>query len=124
MKVLVTGGGGYIGSHCVRLLRARGLDTVVFDNFERGHRAAVEGPFVVGDLLHPPDLDFAFDSGPFDAVMHFAALVIVEESVSWPARYFQVNTVGTLNLLQAMVRHGCSRLVFSSTAAVYGMPDE
>jgi|ERR1051326_5490416 UDP-glucose 4-epimerase len=123
MKVLVTGGGGYIGSHCVRLLRARGLDTVVFDSFERGDRAAVEGPFIVGDLLHPPDLDFAFESGPFDAVMHFAALVIVEESVAQPARYMQVNTIGTLNLLEAMRRHGCLQIVFSSTAAVYGMPE-
>lgn len=123
MKVLVTGGGGYIGSHCVRLLRARGIDTLVFDTFERGDRAAVQGPFVVGDLLHPPDLDFAFESGPFDAVMHFAALVIVEESVSQPARYMQVNTVGTLNLLEAMRRNGCPQIVFSSTAAVYGMPE-
>src|ERR1051326_7661533 len=124
MKVLVTGGGGYIGSHCVRLLRARGLDTVVFDSFERGDRAAVEGPFIVGDLLHPPDLEFAFAAGPFDAVMHFAALVIVEESVSQPARYLQVNTVGTLNLLEAMLRNQCARIVFSSTAAVYGMPSQ
>lgn len=124
MKVLVTGGGGYIGSHCVRLLRARGVDTVVFDSFERGDRAVVEGPFIVGDLLHPPDLDFAFAAGPFDAVMHFAALVIVEESVSNPARYLQVNTVGTLNLLEAMLRHQCSRFIFSSTAAVYGMPNQ
>ena len=124
MRILVTGGGGYIGSHCVRLLRAQGIETLVFDNFERGDRAAVEGPFQVGDLLHPPDLDFAFASGSFDAVMHFAALVIVEESVSQPARYLEVNTIGTLNVLEAMRRHGCARLVFSSTAAVYGMPEK
>jgi UDP-glucose 4-epimerase len=124
MRILITGGAGYIGSHCERLLRSQGIETLVFDNFERGHRASLQGPFIVGDLLHPPDLDFAFHSGPFDAVMHFAALVIVEESVTDPARYLQVNTVGTLNLLEAMKRSGCSRLVFSSTAAVYGMPEQ
>ena len=124
MRILVTGGGGYIGSHCVRLLRQQGHDTLVFDSFERGDRRAVEGPFIVGDLLHPPDLDFAFATGRFDAVMHFAALVIVEESVSQPARYMQVNTIGTLNLLEAMRRGNCKRLVFSSTAAVYGMPEQ
>ena len=74
MRILVTGGGGYIGSHCVRLLRAQGIETLVFDNFERGDRAAVEGPFQVGDLLHPPDLDFAFASGSSAQAFALAAM--------------------------------------------------
>src|SRR5205823_6610088 len=116
MRVLVTGGAGYIGSHCERLLRTRGIETLVFDNLEYGHRGAVTGPFLQGDLLSEADLDAAFDTKDFDAVFHFAALIRVEESVAQPRRYMETNTIGTLNLLEAMRRHKVLKLVFSSTA--------
>ena len=124
MRVLVTGGAGYIGSHCLRLLAQRGIETLTFDNLDCGHPKAVTGALFRGDLRNPTDLDQALGSAKFDAVMHFAALVVVEESVSQPERYFQVNTVGTLNLLQAMTKHGVNNLIFSSTAAVYGEPEK
>src|SRR5437868_10976004 len=122
MRVMITGGAGYIGGHCARLLASRGIETVVFDNLEKGHLSTVRGLFHHGDLLNESDLESIFEKFHFDAVMHFAALVIVEDSVSDPRRYIQVNTNGTLNLLEAMLRHGCHKLVFSSTAAVYGNP--
>src|SRR5947209_2022800 len=122
MKVLITGGAGYIGSHCAALLEEQGIKTVVFDNLEHGHRSVVPGDFFQGDLLDEAGLNTVFDQHTFNAVLHFAALVIVEESVAQPARYVQTNTNGTLNLLEAMRRHHCRRLIFSSTAAVYGNP--
>jgi UDP-glucose 4-epimerase len=124
VRVLVTGGAGYIGSHCLRLLAQRGIQTLTFDNLECGHPNAVTGALFRGDLRSPADLDQALGSGTFDAVMHFAALVVVEESVSEPERYFQVNTVGTLNLLEAMRKHDVKNFIFSSTAAVYGEPEK
>jgi UDP-glucose 4-epimerase len=123
MRVLVTGGAGYIGSHCERLLRGRGIETVVFDNLSHGHRDAVSGTLFTGDLLSESHLEEVFNSYHFDAVFHFAALIIVEESVLQPRRYMETNSVGTLNLLEAMRKHKVSKLVFSSTAAVYGDPE-
>ncbi|ODV27251.1 MAG: UDP-glucose 4-epimerase GalE [Rhodanobacter sp. SCN 68-63] len=120
--VLVCGGAGYIGSHMVRLLTATGHGVTVFDNLSTGHRQAIAGAdFIEGDLLDPADLARAFSARPFDAVMHFAALSIVGESVREPVRYYRNNVAGTMNLVAAMHRAGVARLVFSSTAAVYGM---
>jgi UDP-glucose 4-epimerase len=125
MKLLVTGGAGYIGSIVASSLLAAGHEVVVLDNLERGHREAVPdgAPLVVADLLDPPALDGAM-AGDFDGVLHFAALALVSESVSHPERYYRTNVTGTLNLLDAMVRADVGRLVFSSTCAVYGEPDE
>jgi len=124
MKVLVCGGAGYIGSHVVRYLNTNGHDVVVFDNLSTGHREAVGlAPLVEGDILDLAALYELFADHRFDAVMHFCALSQVGASVHDPYLYYQNNVVGTLNLLQAMRAAGVSRLVFSSTAAVFGNPD-
>jgi UDP-glucose 4-epimerase len=124
MRLLVTGGAGYIGSIVARQLVARGDEVTVLDSLYKGHRAAVpEGAaFVQADLLDPEALAAALAEG-FDGVMHFAALSLVAESVEFPERYYRANVVGTLNLLDAMRAAGVPRLVFSSTAATYGEPD-
>ncbi|HEY8586945.1 MAG TPA: UDP-glucose 4-epimerase GalE [Rhodanobacter sp.] len=124
MKVLVCGGAGYIGSHMVRHLVAHGHDVVVFDNLSTGHREAL-GPvtLVVGDLLDPAALSALFERHRFDAVMHFCALSLVGESVREPYQYYRNNVAGTLNLLQAMRLAEVDKLVFSSTAAVFGVPE-
>ncbi len=126
MKLLVTGGAGYIGSIVARLLIETGHEVVVFDNLERGHREAVprQAQLILGDLRNPEDPRRALDGGGFDGVLHFAALALVGESVEHPGRYYRTNVAGTLNLLEAMVSEGVPRLVFSSTCAVYGQPDE
>ena len=126
MKLLVTGGAGYIGSIVARLLIETGHEVVVFDNLERGHREAVprQAQLILGDLRNPEDPRRAIDGGGFDGVLHFAALALVGESVEHPGRYYRTNVAGTLNLLEAMVSEGVPRLVFSSTCAVYGQPDE
>lgn len=124
MRVLVTGGAGYIGSVTVEALRARGDQVVVVDNLATGHRAAVD-PAVT---LHEADIrDTArvidiLRTERIEAVVHFAAYSLVGESVSDPGKYMDNNVAGTLSLLQAMRRSGVGRLVFSSTAAVYGEP--
>jgi UDP-glucose 4-epimerase len=124
MQLLVTGGAGYIGSIVSRVLIDRGHDVVVFDNLERGHRQAVPdgARLIVGDLRNPADVDAALAGQAFDGVLHFAALSLVGESVEQPGLYWENNVLGTLNLLNAMVRHAVPRLVFSSTAATYGLP--
>ena len=122
-RVLVCGGAGYIGSHLLSLLVDRGNFVPTHDNLSTGHRAAVQwGEFIQADLADHDALDDIFASGNFDAVVHFAARSLVAESVSDPFGYYQANVAGSLNLLNAMRRHGVSRLVFSSTAAVYGVP--
>jgi UDP-glucose 4-epimerase len=125
MKLLVTGGAGYIGSIVASHLLAAGHELVVLDNLERGHREAVPdgAELVVLDLLERDALGELL-AGGFDGVLHFAALALVAESVSNPERYWRTNVGGTLNLLEAMVDGGVRRLVFSSTCAVYGQPDE
>lgn len=124
MKVLVCGGAGYIGSHMVRYLVALGHNVVVFDNLSTGHREAISAVTLVeGDLLDPAALKTLFAEHRFDAVMHFCALSLVGLSVAEPYLYYQNNVTGTLNLLQAMRATGVGRLVFSSTAAVFGNPD-
>jgi UDP-glucose 4-epimerase len=125
MKLLVTGGAGYIGSIVSRQLLERGHEVVVLDNLERGHREAVapEARFVEADLRDQAQVSVALGEG-FDGVLHFAALALVSESVSHPERYYRTNVTGTLNLLEAMRDASVPRLVFSSTCAVYGQPDE
>ena len=125
MKVLVTGGAGYIGSVVASQLVESGHETVILDDLSKGHKAAVpEGArFVEGSLLDADRCGEVLDRG-FDGVMHFAALSLVGESVEQPELYYRNNVCGTLNLLEAMGRSGAGRLVFSSTAAVYGEPEE
>lgn len=123
MNVLVCGGAGYIGSHMVRWLRDGGHEVVVFDNLSTGYRAAVESvPLIVGDLLDPEAIDRALATSGAKVVMHFCAKALVGESVSDPYLYYDNNVVGTLNLLKAMRRAGVERLVFSSTCAIFGVP--
>jgi UDP-glucose 4-epimerase len=123
MRILVCGGAGYIGSHMARRLADCGWRVSVLDNLSTGHREAVRwGELLQADLLDPVALERAFASRRFDAVMHFCARSLVGESLMQPYDYYANNVVGTLNLLQAMRRHGVARLVFSSTAAIFGQP--
>jgi len=121
--VLVTGGAGYIGSHCCRALHAAGYHPVVYDNFSTGHRSFVTGSLVTGDLQDGARLAHAFAQYDIVAVMHFAASSLVSESVVDPQKYYANNVGGTLSLLEAMRGAHCNRLVFSSTGAVYGNAD-
>ena len=121
--VLVTGGAGYIGSHMTKNLRESGYTVVVFDNLQRGNRDAIgDAELVVGDLGDRNALAKLFADRKIEAVLHFAALAYVGESVSSPDVYYRNNVVGTLNLLDAMCTHDVKRLVFSSTCATYGVP--
>lgn len=123
MKILVCGGAGYIGSHMARRLVDGGCEVSVLDNLSTGHRRAVRWcELLHADLLDPASLERAFASRRFDAVMHFCARSLVGESVAQPYDYYANNVVGTLHLLQVMQRYGVMRLVFSSTAAVFGQP--
>ncbi len=125
MRVLVTGGAGYIGSHVVLQLGEAGHDVVVYDNLSTGSRDAVlAGTLVEGDLADPERLSAVFEAHSFDAVMHFAANIVVPESVADPLKYYGNNTRNTLGLLETAAQFDVSKLVFSSTAAVYGIPDE
>lgn len=124
MHILICGGAGYIGSHMARWLALRAHRVTVLDNLSTGHREAVQwGELVEADVLQPASLDRAFEGRTFDAVMHFCARSLVGESVADPYAYYAANVTGTLNLLEAMRRHGVARLVFSSTAAVFGHPN-
>ncbi len=125
MKVLVTGGAGYVGSHCVRELCNTGHEVVVYDNLVNGgHREAVDprATLVVGDLADTKLLDRTIAGGAFEAVMHFAALLDVNESVREPLRYYRHNVLNSLSLLEVMRAHGVRKLVFSSSCATYGIP--
>lgn len=124
MRILVTGGAGYIGSHMVKMLIEQDFEVVTFDNLSGGHRdAVVGGELIVGDLGDRACLERLFKSRSFDAVMHFASLIQVGESVREPARYYRNNVTGTLNLLDAMTAHNVRCLVFSSSAAIFGEPE-
>jgi len=127
MRVLVTGGAGYIGSVVADELLQAGHPVVVFDNLSRGHRQAVpkNAELVVGDLADRAALDqlFRSDSRGFDAVMHFAALIEAGESMKTPEKFFRNNTANALTLLEAMLAAGVKRFVFSSTAALFGNPE-
>jgi UDP-glucose 4-epimerase len=124
MNILVTGGAGYVGSHCVRKLCDRGDRVVVFDNLDKGHRAAIDdrATFVEGDLGHVKQVREVLAAAPFDAVMHFAAHAEVNESVSDPLRYYRNNVINSIALLEAMRQQQVGKLVFSSSCAVYGIP--
>ena len=123
--ILVTGGAGYIGSHTVKELLRAGYEVVVLDDLSAGHREFVLTPhFVQGDIRDRALLDRVFRRYPITAVMHFAALTSVPESVENPARYYEVNLLGTWNVLEAMRAHGVKLFVFSSSAAVYGDPQK
>jgi UDP-glucose 4-epimerase len=124
-RVLVTGGAGYIGSIVTAQLLQRGHEVVVFDNFSKGRRQAVppQVRLVIGDMSDTAALDRIFTESRIDAVMHFAAYIEAGESMQHPEKYFRNNSVNTLTLLEAMLAHKVSRLVFSSTAALYGTPE-
>jgi UDP-glucose-4-epimerase GalE len=126
MKVMVTGGAGYIGSHAVRHLKQAGHDVVALDNLHRGHRAAVphDVPLEDYDLRHTDAITNVMLHHEIQGVMHFAALAYVGESVPDPLTYYDNNTAGTISLLKAMTDAGVKRLVFSSTCATYGQPDQ
>ncbi|WP_439622126.1 UDP-glucose 4-epimerase GalE [Gemmata sp.] len=123
MRILVTGGAGYIGSHTVKQLLARGHDVTVFDSLHAGHRGAVPAErLVVGDLRDIDHIDQLLLANRIEAVVHFAALTYVGDSVKEPARYYTNNVVYALNLLDRCRRNGVGKFVFSSTCAVYGTP--
>ena len=131
--ILVTGGAGYVGSHCVLALLENGYDVVIFDNLELGHIETVETlkviqasgkvvDFIQGDLKNLSDIQCVFDKHNIKAVVHFAAYSQVAESMKNPQKYFSNNVDGTVNLLKSMIENDVKRIVFSSTAATYGEP--
>jgi UDP-arabinose 4-epimerase len=123
-SILVTGGAGYVGSHACKALANAGYRPVVYDNLSRGHREAVRwGPLIEGDLHDSEALTAALQAHHVAAVMHFAAFAYVGESVAEPETYYRNNVAGTLALLAAMRQAGIATIVFSSTCAVYGIPD-
>lgn len=128
--ILVTGGAGYIGSHCVLALLKAANEVVVFDNLSTGHKETVDTlgkvgklHFVEGDLQNLSDISKVFDDFNIEAVVHFAAFSQVGESMKNPQKYYYNNVYGTLNLLNAMIEHNVKKIVFSSTAATYGEPE-
>ena len=125
MKILLTGGSGYIGSVTTELLCDDGHAVTVFDNLERGHREAVDprARLIVGDLRDPQPIRDAMRDLKPDAVVHFAAYALVGESMQEPLKYFENNVGGGLHLLDAMLRTGVKKIIFSSTCATYGQPD-
>lgn len=125
MRILVTGGAGYIGSETVRLLIQRGHEPIVLDTLERGHRAAVEqAPLIVGSIEDGTLVESTIRAHGIEAVIHFAALKSVEDSFADPAGYLTVNVGGSFDLFAAMARTGVDRLVYSSSCAVYGTPSD
>jgi len=124
MNVLVTGGAGYVGSIVTEEVLKRGHKVVVLDNLQQGHKEAVLSPaeFVLGDICNVEALEEVFRRFKIDAVMHMAAETVVEYSITDPKRYFQNNIVGGINLLSVMLKYGVGKIIFSSSAAVYGEP--
>ncbi|MCK0067984.1 UDP-glucose 4-epimerase GalE [Kordiimonas laminariae] len=122
--ILVPGGAGFIGSHTVAALHRHGYKSIILDNFSNGHKESVlHGEIIDGDIRDTALLDTIFNTYEIDAVIHFAAFIEAGESVVNPLPFYDNNTAGALNLLQAMQRHKVERIVFSSTAAVYGQPE-
>jgi len=126
MKILITGGAGYIGSHATKLFLEKGYEVVVFDNLFRGFSEPLKIlkplgklEFVKGDLRNKKDLEKVFQKHKFEAVVHFGALCLVYESIEKPELYFENNVFGTLNLLEAMNKAGVKKIIFSSTGAIY-----
>jgi UDP-glucose 4-epimerase len=123
-QILVTGGAGYIGSHTIKQLGEANYDLVVYDNLSTGHTSAITyGELVVGELADRQQLAQVFEKYDFDAVLHFAASISVPDSVVKPLDYYSNNTANTLNLLHCCQQFGVNKLIFSSTAAVYGQPE-
>jgi len=124
MKVLVTGGAGYIGSNMVRMLVSRGYEVVVLDTLEFGHKEAVppQANLIVGDVGNKAVVEKVFSSHDIDGVLHFAGYLQVEESVRFPIKYMENNLIGPVTLLEAMKSYSVKHIIFSSTAAVYGNP--
>ncbi len=125
MKVLVTGGAGYIGSQVIKQLNKQGYETVAYDNLSYGYRESVKwGEFIEGDLADTNKLRRVFADYKIDVVMHFASYISAGESVYKPIKYYQNNVINTLNLIHVMLECKVDKLIFSSTAAVYGEPQE
>jgi len=134
MKVLVCGGAGYIGTHTLVSLIESGFDVVVFDNLINSNAVAIlrveeitksKITFIIGDIRNSQDLEKVFvENSPFEAVIHFAGLKAVGESVKYPVSYYDNNVVGTLRLLEVMAKHKCKSIIFSSSATVYGNPEK
>jgi UDP-glucose 4-epimerase len=126
MKILVTGGAGYIGSHMVKALgENRDHDIIVYDNLSTGDKdSLLYGRLVIGDLADMQTLDKLFRTEKFDAVMHFAAHIVVEESAREPLKYYRNNFANALNLIEVCVKYNVKTFIFSSTAAVYGIPEK
>jgi UDP-glucose 4-epimerase len=123
--ILVTGGAGYIGSHTVKALKQAGFQPLIFDNFSTGHRSFIKGtPTFEGDVRNPNDLAQVFREYRIDGVLHFAGKALVGESVEKPDLYYDTNLKGGLNLLAAMKQCGVKHLIFSSTCATYGVPQQ
>ena len=124
MKILVTGGAGYIGSFMIKTLLERGDEVTVLDNLKTGHKDSINdrAKFLLGDILDKNFLAKVLSDNKFEAVFHFAGLISMEESVKNPYIYFENNTFGALNLIKEMVKNGVNKFIFSSTAGVYGNP--
>lgn len=123
--ILVVGGAGYIGSHTNKLLSQKGYETLVYDNLVYGHREAVKyGTLIVGDLADTEHLETVFRKNEIEAVFHFAAYAYVGESVTNPSKYYNNNVANTLHLLDMMIKYKVRNIVFSSTCATYGVPEE
>lgn len=125
MKLLVTGGAGYIGSITSEMLLDAGHEVYIFDNLGRGHRSAVDerAKLIVGDLKNRDQITRAMEDVKPDAVLHFAAYALVGESMECPEMYFENNLIGAIHLADAMVEHGVKKIIFSSTCATYGQPE-
>ncbi len=124
MKVLVTGGAGYIGSHIVKTLGEKGYDIIVIDNLSYGNEWAVlYGKLIKGDLADKEFLENIFKKEGVEAVIHMAAFILVDESIREPLKYYRNNFVNGLNLIEMCIQYNVSKFIFSSTAAVYGIPD-
>lgn len=122
-NILVTGGAGFIGSHVVKMLHNHGYNPIVLDNLSKGNEKAVtRGTFILGDLADKNLLQQLFSKYQFQAVMHFAAFIDVGESVLYPAKYYENNVKNTFNLLETMRSHDVKIFIFSSTAAIFGIP--